>query len=137
MMLSMENEDQSEDKIRESSASSYPTPDAYTPQSDVAGPQSAPLTGAELKAELRKYLSGRRPDLAFIIKHRRSGASADREKVRLLKESFGSGPVAAALQERTHRSCSHADVSATSTWRQWRNEIEPGRRDACVEAPSE
>src|SRR5437773_5221264 len=98
-----------------------------TPVSEHVGSQRPPLQGTELKVELKKYLSERRADLAFIIQHRRSGASADREKVRVLKESFGSGPVAAALEKRTGRPCSHQDVSATSTWREWRNEIEPGR----------
>ena len=87
-----------------------------------------PLKGDELKRELRQYLSERREDLAFIVQHRRSGASADRVKVRALRESFGSGPVAADLEKRTGRACSHEDVSATSTWREWRNELEPGRR---------
>jgi hypothetical protein len=101
--------------------------DLNTPHPQGSWAQRPPLRGTELKVELSKYLGERRADLAFIIKHRRSGTSAHREKVRMLKESFGSGPVAVALQERTRRACSHHDVSATSTWREWRNEIEPGR----------
>ena len=99
-----------------------------TTDSQHVAPQRPPLQGDELKLELRKYLSERRADLAFIIQYRRSAASGDRNKVRALRESFGSGPVAAALEKRTGRACSHQDVSATSTWREWRNELEPGRR---------
>jgi len=123
----MASEDQSEEFSGAASA----------PPSEQETGQRGPLQGAQLKLELRKYLSERRADLAFIIQHRRSAASADRDKVRALKESFGSGPVAAALEKRTGRACSNEDVSATSTWRQWRNEIEPGRRDACGDAPSD
>ena len=104
-------------------------PSEDTPNSQHVGSQRPPLKGDELKWELKQYLSERRADLAFIIQYRRSAASADRNKVRALKESFGSGPVAAALEKRTRRACSHQDVSATSTWREWRNEIEPGRRN--------
>jgi hypothetical protein len=107
------------------------TPEAASP---AQGPQNAaprlPLQGRELDAELTKYLSGRRADLAFIIQHRRSGASAHRNKVRLLRESFGSGPIAQALEERARRTCSHHDVSASPVWRAWRNEVEPGRLNA-------
>src|SRR4029079_19618683 len=99
-----------------------------TPNPEHLASQRPPLQGDELKRELRQYLSERRADLAFIIQHRRSAASADRDKVRAIRESFGSGPVAAALEKRTGRPCSSEDISATSTWREWRNEIEPGRR---------
>jgi hypothetical protein len=133
----MAPEDQSERKCGETFVSPLPAPAAPAPHSEEPGAHGPPLKGNELKAELHKYLSGRRPDLAFIIKHRRRSASTDREKVRTLKASFGSGPVAAALLERTGRECSHADVAATSTWRQWRNEIEPGRLDACGDVPIE
>jgi hypothetical protein len=135
--MTMASEDQRDRKVGEPSTSPLPESGAPTPHAAQPGAHGPPLKGTELKVELRKYLSERRSDLAFIIKNRRSGASADREKVRVLKESFGSGPVAAALQVRTGRECSHADVSATSTWRQWRNEIEPGRLDACGDVPSE